>query len=186
MDRLRIAIEGALAIAAVSTLGDYVWATLIPEHRPLFGLAHGTLLLGSVGWWLGAAARQPAPGAVGGALIGLLAAGGFYALAPLTGYSAMFVMWFVLWIALAALDVRVLRRGAGWRETIVRGLAAAIASGLAFYAIAGIWMPFRPRGWDYAVHFGSWTVAYLPAFLALQADWTGWLEARAISAPARR
>jgi hypothetical protein len=185
MDRLRTALVGTLAIAAVSTLGDYIWATSIPEHRPVFGLAHGTILMAAVGLCLGAAAGRPARGALGGALVGLLAAGGFYVLAPFAGYSAMFVIWFVLWIALAALDWRVLRGRSGWRETMVRGFAAAIGSGLAFYGIAGIWMPFRPQGWDYAVHFASWTVAYLPAFLALQAGWTGWLEG-AVSEPARR
>ena len=45
MDRLRTALVGTLAIAAVSTLGDYIWATSTPEHRPVFGLAHGTILM---------------------------------------------------------------------------------------------------------------------------------------------
>ena len=42
-----------------------------------------------------------------------------------------------------------------------------IGSGLGFYLISGIWRPFNPQGWDYAVHFLSWTIAYLPGFLAL-------------------
>jgi hypothetical protein len=123
---------------------------------------------------------------LGGALVGLSAAGGFYMLAPLAGYSAMFVMWFLLWIAFAALDGRLLRRRHGWGETTGRGLAAAVGSGIAFYAIAGIWMPFRPQGWDYAVHFASWTVAYLPAFVALQVEWPRRSGEAALSAPARR
>ena len=45
--------------------------------------------------------------------------------------------------------------------------AAAVTSGTAFYAISGIWRPFDPQGWDYAVHFGAWTLAYLPGFAAL-------------------
>jgi hypothetical protein len=44
---------------------------------------------------------------------------------------------------------------------------AAIGSGLGFYAISGIWMPFNPHGWDYARHFIYWTIAYLPGFAAL-------------------
>ena len=48
-----------------------------------------------------------------------------------------------------------------------RGAIAAVASGLGFYAISGIWRPFNPQGWDYAVHFGAWTVAYFPGFAAL-------------------
>lgn len=42
-----------------------------------------------------------------------------------------------------------------------------IGSGLGFYLISGIWRPFDPEGWDYAVHFLSWTLAYLPGFVAL-------------------
>jgi hypothetical protein len=167
MHGITSAIIGALAIAAVSTAGDFIWATWIPRHRMPYGLAHGTLLLACVGLCLGAFAGRAAAGAIGGALIGLLAAGSFYVLAPVAGYSVMFFVWFALWIALAAFDGRVLRRRAGLPQIIARGLIAAIASGLAFYAISGIWFPFRPRGWDYVVHFVSWTIAYLPAFLAL-------------------
>jgi hypothetical protein len=48
-----------------------------------------------------------------------------------------------------------------------RGVIAAIASGLGFYAISGIWRPFDPQGWDYLAHFGAWLVAYFPGFAAL-------------------
>lgn len=50
---------------------------------------------------------------------------------------------------------------------LVRSALAAVGSGLGFYAISGIWFPFNPRGWDYAIHFVCWTVAYLPGFAAL-------------------
>lgn len=162
-----LAIAGALAIAALSTLGDFIWATIIPRHMPRYGLTHGTLLFLFVGLYLGVLVRRPVPGAVGGAVIGLLAAGSFYVLAPLAGYSVMFPCWFGVWIALAVLNGRVLGRRASSRELFARGVAAAILSGAAFYAVSGIWFPFRPRGWDYAVHFASWIVAYLPGFLAL-------------------
>ena len=33
------AIAGALWAAALSTLGDWIWARFIPAHRPVFGLA---------------------------------------------------------------------------------------------------------------------------------------------------
>lgn len=167
MHGVRTAISCALAIAAVSTFGDFIWATFIPQHRPVYGLTHGTLLLASVGLCLGIAAGRAARGALGGAAVGLLAAGSFYLLAPLAGYSVMFVVWFALWIAFAAFDGRLLRPGSGVAALAVRGLLAAIGSGVAFYAVSGIWFPFRPSGADYVVHFVSWTVAYLPAFLAL-------------------
>jgi hypothetical protein len=167
MQQMSVALVGAAAIAAVSTLGDYIWATLIPRHLPRYGLAHGAALFLSVGLYLGVLASRPGLGAAAGALIGLTAAGLFYVLAPVAGFSVMFFVWFGIWIALAFLDRRLLRGRTGMRETIVRGVAAAVLSGAAFYAVSGIWFPFRPRGWDYAVHFASWTVAYLPGFLAL-------------------
>ena len=34
-------IIGALAIAVVSTAGDFIWAMWIPRHRPIYGLTHG-------------------------------------------------------------------------------------------------------------------------------------------------
>lgn len=167
MHGVRTAVACALAMAAVSTFGDFIWATFIPQHRPMYGTVHGTLLLASVGLCLGIAAGRAPLGALGGAAIGLLAARIFYLLAPMAGYSVMFVIWFALWLAIAALDGRALRPGSGGAAPAVRGLLAAIGSGLAFYAVSDIWMPFGPSGWDHAVHFGSWTVAYLPAFLAL-------------------
>jgi hypothetical protein len=50
---------------------------------------------------------------------------------------------------------------------VARGAVAAIASGLAFYLISGIWRPFNPQGLDYLVHFAAWTVAFAPGFAAL-------------------
>ena len=164
---LRNVIAGSIATAAVSTLGDYLWANVLPHHRPLYGLAHGTLLFLTVGWCLGLAARRPIIGAAGGAAIGFSAAAGFYLLQPVIGYTGLFVMFVGLWIALGLLNGRVLQARETMRVVIGRSLLAAIGSGLGFYAISGIWFPFRPRGWDYAIHFVYWTVAYLPGFAAL-------------------
>jgi hypothetical protein len=164
---MRHALIGAVFIAAVSTAGDFVWATFIPRHMPRYGLSHGALLFLCVGLFLGALARRPLAGAVGGAAIGLLAAGSFYVLAPIAGYSVMFVSWFGVWIALAFFNGWLQGRPPSARDTLIRGIAAAILSGLAFYLVSGIWFPFRPRGWDYAWHFVAWIVAYLPGFAAL-------------------
>lgn len=161
------ALAGALLLAAVSTLGDFVWAKWIPEHRPGYGLAHGTLLFLVLGAWLGALARRPTAGAAGGAAIGFGAAAGFYVLAPWLGTAAMFAAWFLLWIAVAALDACLAGSVRRRRETLLRGLAAALASGLGFWAISGIWLSPRPGGPDYAWHFVAWSVAFLPGFLAL-------------------
>ena len=155
-------------MAAVSTFGDFVWAMWIPRPRTLYGLAHGTLLFLCIGLVLGSLARKPAIGALAGALIGGLAAAGFYVLAPLTGSWIMFVLWIGIWVALGVLNGRLNRLPqAGVSAGFARGALGAVGSGIAFYAISGIWFPFNPRGWDYLVHFGAWTVAYLPGFAAL-------------------
>jgi len=163
------AILAAIITAAVSTLGDYLWANVLPHHRPIYGLAHGALLFLAVGVCLGAAARRAMMGAAGGAAIGFSAAAGFYLLQPFIGYTGLFVMFIGLWVALGLLNGRVLQARDPMRVVIVRSLLAAIGSGLGFYAISGIWFPFHPHGWDYATHFAYWTAAYLPGFGALLA-----------------
>lgn len=175
---MRDAIAGALLIAGVSTLGDYVWAGLDLPHRVAYGLAHGTLLFSCMGAYFGSLHGRAMAGAIYGAGIGLAAAGSFYVLAPVAGYSVMFFVWAFIWLALALLVGAGFSPGAPhrhgraertwtWRSTFARGAAAMTGSGLGFYLISGIWRPFDPRGWDYAVHFVSWTIAYLPGFLAL-------------------
>ena len=161
------AIAGAIVTAAVSTLGDYLWANVLPHHRPLYGLMHGALLFLTVGLCLGGAARRAMIGAAGGAAIGFSAAAGFYLLQPFIGYSGLFVMFIALWVALGLLNGRVLQARDTVRVVLVRSMLAAVGSGLAFYAISGIWFPVRPRGWDYAIHFVYWTAAYLPGFAGL-------------------
>lgn len=164
---LRDSLVGALLTAGVSTLGDYLWANVLQHHRPIYGLAHGALLFLTVGFWLGIVARKPLSGAIGGALIGFSAAAAFYLLQPFIGYSALFVLFAALWVALGLLNGRVLQQRDSFAAVVARSALAAIGSGLGFYAISGIWFPFNPRGWDYARHFVSWTIAYLPGFAAL-------------------
>jgi hypothetical protein len=172
---MRNATIGALLIAAVSTLGDFVWAGLHLRHRVVYGLAHGAILFLCMGAYFGALQKKTLTGAMYGAAIGLTAAGSFYVLAPIAGYSVMFFVWAFVWIALAVLVARVLPKpGApsapfAPNAPVLRGVLAMVGSGLGFYLISGIWRPFDPEGWDYAVHFLSWTVAYLPGFLALLA-----------------
>ena len=158
---------GALVTAAVSTLGDYLWANVLPHRIPVYGLAHGAVLFLTVGLCLGMPARKPIAGALGGAAIGLASAGMFYGLQPFIGYSALFVLFVALWVGLGLMTGRLLQRRDSLRAVLVRSVLAAGGSGLGFYAISGIWFPFNPHGWDYAVHFVYWTIAYLPGFAAL-------------------
>jgi len=160
-------VGGAIAIAAVSTLGDFLWVAWELRNTPLNGVLHGSLLFLCIGLYLGAPAKKYLAGAVAGALIGGLAAGGFYVIAPVLGRSAMFFLYFGAWIALGFLSQRLKRGEIHMRAAFGRGVLAAVGSGAAFYLVSGIWFPFDPEGWDYLVHFGAWTVAYLPGFAAL-------------------
>jgi hypothetical protein len=164
---LRAAITGALVTAAVSTVGDYLWANVLPHRQPVYWFAHATVLFVTVGVCLGLPSRKPAAGAIGAAAIGWAATAGFYFLQPIIGYSALFGLFVGLWLGLGLLTGRVLQQRATAGDILVRSSLAAVGSGLAFYAISGIWMPFNPHGWDYAKHFVYWTFAYLPAFAAL-------------------
>ena len=98
MKHIGDAIGGALVIAAVSTFGDYLWANFLPHHRSIYGLTHGTLLFLAVGLYLGMRAHKAAIGAIGGGLLGFLAAGSFYVLSPVLGYAAMFLMYIGVWV----------------------------------------------------------------------------------------
>ena len=159
---MRNALVGSLLIAAVSTLGDFVWAGLDLRHRVIYGLTHGAILFACIGAYFGLLEKRLLSGAMYGAGIGLAAAGTFYVLAPIAGYSIMFFVWAFVWIALAFV--------AGNRPVWWRGVLAMIGSGAGFYLISGIWRPFDPEGWDYAIHFLSWAFAYLPAFAAILAS----------------
>ena len=164
---MREALIGAVVTAAVSTLGDYLWANVLPHGQPVYWFAHAIVLFATVGFCLGLPSRKPMAGAVGAAAIGCVATAGFYFLRPLMGYSAMFVLFVVLWAGLGLLAGRVLQRRDQMGAVLARSALAAVGSGLGFYAISGIWMPFNPHGWDYARHFIYWTLAYLPGFAAL-------------------
>jgi hypothetical protein len=161
------AIWAAVVIAALMTLGDFLWARFISAHRAVWGLLHGAALCLGMGGFLGLVRGRAPRGALGGVVVGLGAAAGYYVLAPALGQAAMLVAWAGLWLGLAFLDARGLGSGATSREALVRGALAAAGSGLAFYAVSGIWTRPRPGGPDYAYHFACWTLAFLPGFLAL-------------------
>ena len=165
--RLALPLLASVALAAVSTLGDFVWASWIPEHKPVFGLVHGALLGAAIGLALGLARGRAMAGLVGGAAIVLGAALGFYALRAFLGYSAMFVLWMALWLAFGLLGGRWLGPCHSMSEALARGAVAAVGSGLAFYLVSGIWSRFDPHTIDYLYNFGCWTLAFLPGFLAL-------------------
>ena len=160
------ALIAAVVLGAASTLGDMLWAGLSLRHRMGYGLAHGAAICSFIGAFVGWRAGRLGSGLVAGPLIGLLAAGLFYVLAPWLRYSAMFPAWMFFWICFALLQ-KLLMREPGWRGAVVRGLVAAVASGAAFYAISGIWTNPPRQGPRYIYNFAAWSVAFLPGFAAL-------------------
>lgn len=160
------AIVGALILGAVSTLGDFVWEALRLRHRVAYGLAHGAAICLAVGAIVGWRARRVVIGALAGIAIGVAAAALFYILAPAMRYGAMFPAWMFFWICFALLQAQ-LDGSRAFESAAVRGLIAAVCSGLAFYAVSGIWTRPSPGGPNYVRHLLSWTFAFLPGFLAL-------------------
>jgi hypothetical protein len=160
------AAVAALLLGATSTIGDMLWAGLSLRHRMVYGLLHGAVLCLLIGAVVGWHARRTLPGAAAGPAVGLIAAGAFYVMAPRFGYYAMFPAWMIFWVCFAVLQ-RLLRREAGWGPALVRGLAAALLSGAAFYAISGIWTRPPQGGPNYLHNFAAWSFAFFPGFAAL-------------------
>lgn len=156
----------ALALGAVMTLGDYVWAALQLRHQMAYGLIHGAVICLFIGLVIGLRERRIVPALAAGPLIGLLAAGAFYLLAPWLRYGAMFPAWMLFWLLFALLQAW-LRPPFGPHQAVARGIAAALVSALAFYAISGIWTEHAPGGPNYLRNFLSWSFAFFPGFAML-------------------
>ena len=159
------AAAAALFLGAVMTAGDFVWAYFDVRHSMWAGVAHGALMCLCIGGVLGVRARRLLPGLIAGPLIGVLAAAAFYAIAPTLGWGAMLPAWMLFWICFALLQRFLLAETLA--RALARGAVAAVLSGLAFYAISGIWTRPAPGGPNYALHFVSWTVAFAPGFVTL-------------------
>ena len=161
-----LAILASVALGAASTFGDMLWAGLSLRHRMGYGLLHGAAICLLIGVFVGWRAGRPLSGLAAGPVVGLIAAGAFYVLAPWMRYYAMFPAWMLFWICFAALQ-KLLSRQSHWGFAVLRGLIAAICSGAAFYAISGIWTNPPREGPRYLYNFLAWTVAFAPGFAAL-------------------
>jgi hypothetical protein len=165
MPPLLAAAAAALFLGAIMTGGDFVWAYFGVRHSRTSGVVHGALMCLCIGGIIGARSGRIGAGLLAGPLIGVLAAGSFYALASTFGWGAMLPAWMLFWICFALLQHALVKETLP--TTLGRGLVAAVLSGLAFYAISGIWTRPSPGGPDYLVHFVYWSFAFLPGFLAL-------------------
>lgn len=146
------------------TFGDFVWAALHVRHRIAYGVVHGAAMCLCLGLAVGVRARRPAVAAIAGVVIGVVAAATFYVLAPRLRLGAMFPAWMLLWILFAVLQQR-LQATETLASALIRGIVAALLSGMAFYLISGIWT--RGGAPNLARNFASWSFAFLPGFLAL-------------------
>lgn len=164
-------LVGATVLAAISTFGDWLWTHYIPDGAVVPGVIHGAviflILAGVLAWSAGTgrAVRRLVPTFP---LVGVVIAAAFYPLAGIFGYvGALLITWVAMWLSTAALQ-RWAREGReSVARTFLRGALAAIASGLAFWAISGIWTKATPGGPNYLWHFVCWGFAFLPGFLAL-------------------
>jgi hypothetical protein len=161
------AIGAALLLGAVMTAGDFVWAYFGIRHSIYAGVAHGALMCLCIGALVGARSRRAPLGALVGLLIGALAALTFYAMASTLGWGAMLPAWMLFWICFALLQ-HFFRRET-FNAALARGVVAAVLSGLAFYAISGIWTHPSPEP-NYVVSFLYWSFAFLPGFVVLLLD----------------
>ena len=165
---MKYALIGAAVTAVVSTAGDYLWANVIPHGPMIYWFLHAIVLFTTIGACLGLPSRKPLLGAIGCVGIGCGATLAYWFLQQPLGYiAAIAVLFCAMWLAIGYLTGRVLEQRDSLPVVLGRSAAAAVGSGLGFYLISGIWMPFNPHGWDYLYHLLSWLVAYLPAFTAL-------------------
>lgn len=159
----------AVVLGAVSTFGDWLWANFIPDGAIVPGVLHGVAIFFVLAVVLAYAThRRSAYGyllwrlPVAGALI----AASFYPLYFVLGYlGSLLATWMAMWLVLAWLHQKARGDVESLSRSVLRAGLAAILSGLAFWAISGIWTSAEPV--TYAWRFACWSFAFLPGFLAL-------------------
>jgi uncharacterized protein YqgC (DUF456 family) len=162
---MRGALIASALLAVVATLGDFVWDYWNVRHTATYGVIHGAVFCLAIGAAIGVRAGRPGPGILAGPLIGMLAAGVFYMLAPVLRMNAMFPAWMLFWICFAFLQRQLREEPAG--RALARGVAAAVLSGIAFYLVPGIWTERAAGGPNYLRNLLSWAFAFFPGFASL-------------------
>jgi hypothetical protein len=166
MSRLLV---GIIIVAAVSTAGDYVWYEIGVRNRMLSGIIHGAVLLTAVGGTLGAAHGRTVAGLPMGSVAGVAGALVYYALFPVLHGWAMLCAWASLWIMLAVMDGRIIRRvKRSAAMCLIQGGSAALLSGVTFYLVVGaLWGRGPVGGRNYLLQFAMWAIAWAPGILAI-------------------
>src|SRR6266496_3521020 len=104
---MKNAVIGAVLTAAVSTLGDYLWANVLPHGQPVYWFAHAIVLFLTIGACLGLPSRR-----------------------PIVGYAgSMFMLFALLWIALGMLTGRVPPRRDNYPPALGRSAPFTAPSG---------------------------------------------------------
>ncbi|MEL7060070.1 MAG: hypothetical protein AAGN46_08600 [Acidobacteriota bacterium] len=171
---LSIAVAGALLLGGLSAVGDWIWWRFIPDGAVVPGILHGLIVFFVIACVLAWAARRSGHARGGQRLLwqlpvaGALLAASFYPLFFVLGYlGALLATWVGMWWAIAALQRRARGSAESWGRVAARASIAAVASGLAFWAISGLWTNPSPGGPDLPVHVASWSFAFLPGFVAM-------------------
>jgi hypothetical protein len=169
----RSILVGILVVAAAATAADWIWYTRNVPHCLSAGVAHGALLLTVVGGVLGAAASRTVRGLPIGTIAGVAGALTYFLVIETTGGKvygpAIGVAWVVTWLVLAALEGRWLRAPVprGWIEIALRGVAAALLSGIGFYLVFQTLWGEQTEERNWALQFVAWAVAWGPGLIAL-------------------
>jgi hypothetical protein len=160
------ALAAAILLGGINTIADVVSSEFKLGARPIYLFARIALICYCVGGVVGARARQLMMGTVGGLMIGSIVAGAYYLLAEPFGWGALAVAWTLFWLSFSLLDA-LLHGGSGFGGAVVQGAAAALLSGVFFYAIASVWTD--PPGTDPNLLrvLVSWSAAFLPGFIVL-------------------
>ncbi|MDX1503465.1 MAG: hypothetical protein R3325_13980 [Thermoanaerobaculia bacterium] len=166
------AAPAAAILGLASAVGDWIWARFLPDGALVPAVAHGilifALLAAVLGWASGVRRARPRLLATL-PLLGLLLAALFYPLAGVAGYlGALLVTWLAMWLGVAVLLEWARGGGAGRVRPLLRGLLAAGGSGLAFWAVSGMWTDPGFAG-SYPLRFLLWSFAFLPGFAVLLA-----------------
>lgn len=168
---LSAALGCAALLGAISAVGDWVWARFIPDGAVVPGIAHGFVVFLVMAVVLGRAAgsaRAIRRLIVSLPLSGLVIAALFYPVGYVVGYlPGLLFSWVLMWLTVAVLQSWARGSGESSRATVARGSLAAVASGLAFWAISGVWTDPDVGASNYLMRFVLWTLAFLPGFAAL-------------------
>ena len=167
-------ILGILFVAAVAVAGDHVWFAVGAQNEAAAGSMHGAALLGAVGLVLGWLSGRILAGVATGIAAGVGGALAYYAIAAAVGgpgmsLPAMVAAWAAVWIVLAVCDGRFLRKTSPrpWAETVMRGTAAAVLGGIAFYLMFPFFWGRASREYGDVVKLGAWMIAWAPGILSL-------------------